>query len=306
MAEKVAPSIDESASSAEEIEVGFLRGIVEEIVYSPLNLLLVGVIIFLIYKIVRSRSDNGLSNVPAEPELPKLRKDFTLKELKHYDGTQPDGRVLIAVNGHVYDVTKGRKFYGPGKCWAGEGRGTERERTIKKEQYRKWQTETLELPHERHSHVLRQRIENVLHWNSNTSPESGSRIGRFRNESFHFIYTFRKPRSESRRSEWLQCCHAANICMCAASLLIQIFLCRVAKRREKKSNARRRLILHSYEMICSRRGDDNMDSNVIKCERRTGLIAAASVASFCKVDMSSHNLEREWWLSLIVQFEFNE
>lgn len=115
--EKVASNVvDETVTSSSEEEIGFIRGIFEEIIYSPLNLLLVAVIAFLIYKIVKSRSDTHSPSVPAEPELPKLRKDFTIQELKQYDGTQPDGRVLVAVNGHVYDVTKGRKFYGPGKC----------------------------------------------------------------------------------------------------------------------------------------------------------------------------------------------
>lgn len=51
---------------------------------------------------------------PPEPELPKMRRDFTVQELREYDGNGKDGRVLIAVNGTVYDVTKGKRFYGPG------------------------------------------------------------------------------------------------------------------------------------------------------------------------------------------------
>lgn len=43
-----------------------------------------------------------------------MRRDFTVKELREYDGNGKDGRVLIAVNGTVYDVTKGKRFYGPG------------------------------------------------------------------------------------------------------------------------------------------------------------------------------------------------
>lgn len=106
------PTIQENDTSD---EAGFIQNIIAEIIYSPLNLILVALIAFLIYKIIKSRSDNGVRNVPAEPELPKLRKDFTVQDLKKFDGTQPDGRVLVAVNGHVYDVTKGKKFYGPGK-----------------------------------------------------------------------------------------------------------------------------------------------------------------------------------------------
>ena len=37
------------------------------------------------------------------------------EELKAYDGTRdPDGPILIAVAGKVYNVWKGRHFYGPG------------------------------------------------------------------------------------------------------------------------------------------------------------------------------------------------
>ncbi|KAM7535532.1 hypothetical protein Aperf_G00000096139 [Anoplocephala perfoliata] len=45
------------------------------------------------------------------PDMPK--RDFTTQELTQFDGTGPDGRILIAVNGHVFDVTNnGREYYG--------------------------------------------------------------------------------------------------------------------------------------------------------------------------------------------------
>lgn len=93
---------------------GMVGGIFQEIISSPLNLVLVGIITFLIFKIFKSRQPEKPSP-PSEPELPKLRRDFTVQELKAYDGNQPDGRVLVAVNGKVYDVTRGKRFYGPGK-----------------------------------------------------------------------------------------------------------------------------------------------------------------------------------------------
>lgn len=94
---------------------GFLTNIILEIVQSPINLALVLLIIFLVYKIIRSRR-NDTSLPPPPPELPKLKKrDFTVEELRKYDGNGEDGRVLVAVNGNVYDVTKGKRFYGPGK-----------------------------------------------------------------------------------------------------------------------------------------------------------------------------------------------
>jgi Cytochrome b5-like Heme/Steroid binding domain len=102
------------ASETVEAEVGFLYGIVHEVINSPLNLALIAIITFLIFKIFKSRQPPKPSP-PAEPELPKLRKDFTVAELKAFDGNQPDGRVLVAVNGAVYDVSRGKRFYGPGE-----------------------------------------------------------------------------------------------------------------------------------------------------------------------------------------------
>lgn len=95
-------------------ERNLLTNVVSEIVQSPLNIALVLLIAFLIYKIFKSRQPLPAA-APPEPKLPRLRRDFTVQELIKYDGTAEDGRVLVAVNGNVYDVTKGKRFYGPGK-----------------------------------------------------------------------------------------------------------------------------------------------------------------------------------------------
>ncbi|CAI9734428.1 Hypothetical predicted protein [Octopus vulgaris] len=50
-----------------------------------------------------------------EVHLPRMKKkDMTIAELKKYDGTGEDGRICIAVNRKIFDVTRGRKYYGPG------------------------------------------------------------------------------------------------------------------------------------------------------------------------------------------------
>ena len=36
---------------------------------------------------------------------------MTLEQLKEYNGTGPEGRVLVAVNGKIFDVTKGIKIH---------------------------------------------------------------------------------------------------------------------------------------------------------------------------------------------------
>lgn len=99
-------------------------GILQEIFTSPLNLTLLSLCLFLLYKIVRGDKQPDIAE--EEKPLPKMKKrDFTIAELKPYDGIE-DPRILMAVNGKVFDVTRGKKFYGPGnvsltyfswKCW---------------------------------------------------------------------------------------------------------------------------------------------------------------------------------------------
>lgn len=87
-------------------------GIFQEIFTSPLNLTLLSLCLFLLYKIFRGDKQPELTEV--EKPLPKLKKrDFTIEGLKPYDGLQ-NPRILMAVNGKVFDVTRGKKFYGPG------------------------------------------------------------------------------------------------------------------------------------------------------------------------------------------------
>ncbi|XP_015282563.1 PREDICTED: membrane-associated progesterone receptor component 1 [Gekko japonicus] len=89
-------------------------GLLMEIVSSPLNLSLLGLCLFLLYQIVRGDRPRAQRDGEEEPPpLPKLkRRDFTLAELCPYDGIQ-NPRILMAINGKVFDVSRGRKFYGP-------------------------------------------------------------------------------------------------------------------------------------------------------------------------------------------------
>ena len=55
-------------------------------------------------------------DVQYEAPLPPLKKqDMTPAQLREYDGVKrEDGRVLMAVLGKIFDVTKSKNFYGPG------------------------------------------------------------------------------------------------------------------------------------------------------------------------------------------------
>lgn len=98
-------------------EKSFISQLISDTISSPINLALLLFIVFLVYKIIKSHTYKPPS-VPEEKPLPKLRKDFTVEQLRPYDGTQPDGRILVAVNGQVFDCTRNRRFYGPGTCLA--------------------------------------------------------------------------------------------------------------------------------------------------------------------------------------------
>ncbi|XP_068818298.1 membrane-associated progesterone receptor component 1 isoform X2 [Capricornis sumatraensis] len=108
-----AEDVAATGGDTSELESG---GLLHEIFTSPLNLLLLGLCIFLLYKIVRGDQPAASDSDDDEPPpLPRLkRRDFTPAELRRFDGVQ-DPRILMAINGKVFDVTKGRKFYGPVK-----------------------------------------------------------------------------------------------------------------------------------------------------------------------------------------------
>ncbi|NXA45937.1 PGRC1 protein, partial [Nothocercus julius] len=88
-------------------------GLLLEIVGSPLNLSLLALCLFLLYQIVRGERPAAPAGDADPPPPPKMRRrDFTLEQLRPYDGVR-DPRILMAVNGKVFDVTRARKFYGP-------------------------------------------------------------------------------------------------------------------------------------------------------------------------------------------------
>merc|ERR1711936_637792 len=108
----------ETASVEEEVIQSWSQWFISELTSNPLNIVLILAII-LIYKILKSDSDSQPST-PPPPPLPRMKKkDMTLTELKKYDGSGPEGRVCVGVLGKIYDVTKGKRFYGPGGPYAG-------------------------------------------------------------------------------------------------------------------------------------------------------------------------------------------
>ncbi|XP_054716023.1 membrane-associated progesterone receptor component 1-like [Uloborus diversus] len=107
---KIEETVTEDKSSSLTVEI---IGILSE----PLNLVLLSICLFLLYLIFKKQEKVQVT--PPTPQLPAMkRRDMTYTELKKYDGTGEDGRVCVAVNGKVFDVTKGKRFYGPGGPYA--------------------------------------------------------------------------------------------------------------------------------------------------------------------------------------------
>ncbi|XP_050530507.1 membrane-associated progesterone receptor component 1-like [Daktulosphaira vitifoliae] len=79
---------------------------------------LIGLITYLLMKIFMKRNEPEQEDY-VDTSLPKMKKrDFTIEELREFDGTKGDGRILVAINGKVFDVTKGKHFYGPGGVYS--------------------------------------------------------------------------------------------------------------------------------------------------------------------------------------------
>lgn len=56
----------------------------------------------------------GPGQEPSVPIPDAEERDYARSELAAYDGSDPGKPLLIGIRGHVYDVTRGRDFYGPG------------------------------------------------------------------------------------------------------------------------------------------------------------------------------------------------
>lgn len=85
---------------------------------SALDIILLALAGYIIWKMVISKFfAKPAEQVPRVPDLPAMRRrDMTVDELKEYDGEKrQDGRICMAVDGKIFDVTKAKRMYGKGK-----------------------------------------------------------------------------------------------------------------------------------------------------------------------------------------------
>lgn len=81
---------------------------------SPVQILGLVIIVMIIRKLLQAKFRKPPPPPREKPLEPMKKRDFTPEELLEYDGVK-NKRVLLAVNSKVFDVTRGKDFYGPGQ-----------------------------------------------------------------------------------------------------------------------------------------------------------------------------------------------
>lgn len=79
-----------------------------------IDVLIIAFALYLVYRTFVKKAEPE----PSPPkQLPPIEKrDFTVKELIEFNGVSNE-RILMAICGKVYDVTRGKSFYGPGAAY---------------------------------------------------------------------------------------------------------------------------------------------------------------------------------------------
>nr|XP_016932779.1 membrane-associated progesterone receptor component 2 [Drosophila suzukii] len=104
------------SSKAMDQSTNWYSSFYNSIKQTPINFALVivsTIVFFKVARLTRRRCQNRGKKQKVDAELPPLRKDFTVCELSEYDGFREDGRILVAINFNVYDVSRAVHYYGP-------------------------------------------------------------------------------------------------------------------------------------------------------------------------------------------------
>ncbi|KAJ1981502.1 Dihydrodipicolinate synthase [Dimargaris verticillata] len=105
-----------------------LSGLLQQIRANPINWVLLAILLYLLRailfpspqtrsKVVAGATDSKTEINPAARHLAHPEsiefKAYTYSDLVRFNGKQEDGKIFLAVNGKVFNVTNGAKFYGP-------------------------------------------------------------------------------------------------------------------------------------------------------------------------------------------------
>jgi len=81
------------------------------------DVILLAILAYVVYIMFFKKATATEPERPSTPPLPDFKmQDMTVDELRKYNGVD-DERILVAVAGRIYDVTRGKSFYGPGSAY---------------------------------------------------------------------------------------------------------------------------------------------------------------------------------------------
>ncbi|KAA1470788.1 cytochrome b5 [Dentipellis sp. KUC8613] len=112
----------------------------------------------------------GYSWMPrAHPPVLVFTK-YTPKTLEKYDGKNPDGggRILLAIQGTVFDVTAGRNFYGPDGMY-GNFAGRDASRGMAKQSFDVEMLTPIDQPLDKLTDLTQEEIDNMKGWHEHFS-----------------------------------------------------------------------------------------------------------------------------------------
>ncbi|XP_057523585.1 membrane steroid-binding protein 2-like [Amaranthus tricolor] len=113
--------------------MGGFYGMIDETInkytgLSPISLVVISILMIITYKIVSGMfvmvDDYKAVQKMKETFEEDLKREpvqlgeITEEKLKEFDGSDPKKPLLMAIKGQIYDVSKGRMFYGPGGPYA--------------------------------------------------------------------------------------------------------------------------------------------------------------------------------------------
>ncbi|KAG2052372.1 cytochrome b5 [Suillus hirtellus] len=113
-------------------------------------------------KTIPTEFKHGYSWMPKEHPPTVLFKTYTPKTLEPFDG-KSGGRILLAINGIVFDVTAGRNFYGPDGMY-GNFAGRDASRGMAKQSFDLDMLTPVDQPLDKLQDLRPDEIENMKGW----------------------------------------------------------------------------------------------------------------------------------------------
>ncbi|CAG8439224.1 7432_t:CDS:2 [Ambispora leptoticha] len=102
--------------------------------------------------------------VPKHPEVTVFR-EYTPKQLREFDGSTLQTKIYMGVCGKVYDVTKGRNFYGPDGPY-GNFAGRDASRGLAKNSFDMEMLTPVDQPIDTLEDLTREELESLRDWHA--------------------------------------------------------------------------------------------------------------------------------------------